>query len=658
MTLKFRDRIALLVALPAVALIAVTLVTLVLGRLNRAQLTGIETHYLPLIELDRDAKALFARVPRALEDAASAAEDAKLAEADALADELRVRLLADARTIVLNGGDPQRLLADFESYYARARSLSAALIASDSPDDLAPQIEAMRQAQVAFAARLDQATSPDRERLVAAFRGARATQTQSLWIDIVVAAAALALMVALSWRIIRRTVGALAAVSVGVERMAQGDFGHRIEFAAGDELGDLVRQANDTARKLHEYRERLERAAWIETGLTELAEHTGGELDPAALADKAVRQLAGYLPARAAAAYALDDDSGLAPLARFAAGGDGSAELAPPALAADDVAAAVDVRADDPAVASQAIAGGHRVVVPLVHDGRAIGAVALVLAEAPSARQLELLGRVRTALGIALRVAESRRRESALLHATQRHAAEVRTANQELEAFSYSVSHDLRTPLRGIDGFSQALLEDYHDVLDATGQDYLRRVRAAAQRMAELIDDLLSLSRVSRADLAYEAVDLSAQATAIAAELQRGDPSRSVELRIEPGIVVRGDPRLLRITLENLLGNAWKFTGRTAGAVIELGRRRDGDDEVLFVRDNGAGFDMQYAERLFGAFQRLHTEREFPGTGIGLATVQRIIHRHHGRIWVDAAVDRGATFSFTLPAGTPGAPLP
>lgn len=226
----------------------------------------------------------------------------------------------------------------------------------------------------------------------------------------------------------------------------------------------------------------------------------------------------------------------------------------------------------------------------------------------------------------------------------------LEATNHELEAFSYSVSHDLRTPLRGIDGFSQALLEDYKDRLDAQGVDYLHRVRAASQRMALLIDDLLQLSRLTRAPLRNEQVNLSAMAAAIASDLQDANSQRRVTFRIADGIVVHGDPRLLRLALTNFLNNAWKFTARHAQAVIEFGVTNHNGTPAYYVRDDGAGFDMAYADKLFGAFQRLHPAAEFEGTGIGLATVQRIIHRHGGRVWAEGEVEKGATFYFTLPA--------
>jgi len=228
---------------------------------------------------------------------------------------------------------------------------------------------------------------------------------------------------------------------------------------------------------------------------------------------------------------------------------------------------------------------------------------------------------------------------------------EVVSANKELEAFSYSVSHDLRAPLRSIDGFSQALLEDCAGALDEQGTNYLRRVRAATQRMGQLIDDMLNLSRMTRAAMHPERVDISALARAVAVELERTQPERLVNFQVADDLESMADAHLLRIVLENLLGNAWKFTSKRAHANIAVGSAKSSGGLAYFVRDNGAGFDPSYADRLFGAFQRLHATTEFPGTGIGLATVQRIIHRHGGRVWAEGAVDRGASFYFTL-AGT------
>lgn len=231
-----------------------------------------------------------------------------------------------------------------------------------------------------------------------------------------------------------------------------------------------------------------------------------------------------------------------------------------------------------------------------------------------------------------------------LLH----HTAQLESANRELEAFSYSVSHDLRAPLRSLDGFSRALIEDYGRILDSTANEYLERIRLAAQRMGQLIDDLLQLSRLTRQPMNSQTVDLSALAATIVSEFRKSADGRQVEVTIAPGMVAQGDSRLLAVALQNLIGNAWKYTSRKPAAHVHVGVRHDDLTPVFFVKDDGAGFEMEYAGRLFGAFQRLHTAEEFEGTGIGLATVQRIVHRHGGRVWAEAAIDCGATFYFTL----------
>jgi len=270
-----------------------------------------------------------------------------------------------------------------------------------------------------------------------------------------------------------------------------------------------------------------------------------------------------------------------------------------------------------------------------------------------SAPLMEML----VAYGLAFREREDERRRAeqaleeyseGLEEMVEQRTAELKAANKELESFAYSVSHDLRAPLRAINGFSKALLEDCGDGLSARGKDYLNRVMAGTQRMDQLIDDLLQLSRLTRAEMRYGSVDLSAMAGEIADELRQGEPDRHVEFTIAPGLTGWGDHTLLRDVLNNLLANAWKFTSGHDRARIEFGVVQSAGETAYFVRDDGAGFDMTYADKLFGAFQRLHKVDEFPGTGIGLATAQRIIHRHGGRIWAEGAVNKGATFYFTL----------
>jgi signal transduction histidine kinase len=251
------------------------------------------------------------------------------------------------------------------------------------------------------------------------------------------------------------------------------------------------------------------------------------------------------------------------------------------------------------------------------------------------------------------------RRQAELLKASEQEARELAAEqaelvrdlehkNRELESFSYAVSHDLRAPLRRIESFSRAVRDSQADRLDEAGRHYLERVREASQQMSQLIDDVLYLARVTRTETREQEVDLSALATLLLDRMREADPGRAVECKVRPGVTVLADGQLLRIAMENLLQNAWKFTGQTPVARIEFGLTSAAGEPTYFVRDNGAGFDMAYADRLFGPFQRLHLQSEFSGTGIGLATVQRIIHRHGGRVWAEGMPGQGATFHFTL----------
>jgi light-regulated signal transduction histidine kinase (bacteriophytochrome) len=329
--------------------------------------------------------------------------------------------------------------------------------------------------------------------------------------------------------------------------------------------------------------------------------------------------------------------------------------------------------------------------VPLIENQKLWGLLCIHQCNGPrqwQAIEIEFVTQIANHLSVALQQAElfvelrseiserqqAEQRATALNEGLRQAILELKSVNKELESFSYSVSHDLRAPLRSIDGFSQALLEDCSAQLNNTGQDYLHRIRTATQRMGQLIDDLLTLSRVTRSDMSPSEVDLSRIATRVCNDLQRTQSERLAEFMIQPGLLAQGDERLLQVVLENLLNNAWKFTAKHAQAKIEFGsilpkkdraEKREEDcaedrekdrvkdraipsHPIYFVRDDGAGFDMAYADKLFGPFQRLHGTHDFPGNGIGLATVQRIIHRHGGRVWAEGTVGQGAVFYFTL----------
>jgi PAS domain S-box-containing protein len=260
-------------------------------------------------------------------------------------------------------------------------------------------------------------------------------------------------------------------------------------------------------------------------------------------------------------------------------------------------------------------------------------------------------GKIIGIIGFSLDVTERKKAEKVILELNEtlrRNNVELEALNRELEVFAYSVSHDLRAPLRTIDGFSLAILEDYSNKLDDQGKDYLKRLRGSSQKMAQLIDDLLKLSRVTRSEMHSDPVDLSGMVRKRSSELQGEQPDRLVEFVISPKVHVIGDKNLLAVVVDNLLGNAWKYTGKHPSARIEFGTTEINGKTAYFFKDDGAGFDMKYKAKLFAPFQRLHTSEDFPGTGIGLATIQRIVRRHGGEAWAEGETEKGATFFFTL----------
>lgn len=324
--------------------------------------------------------------------------------------------------------------------------------------------------------------------------------------------------------------------------------------------------------------------------------------------------------------------------------------------ALDDIMSLVAERARVPIASPVGWALRQRSVAYLQEDAVLIarGGAATPIADSVAPMMNEL-GEVVGGVMVFRDVTEQRRMEceiqrlnAELEHRVVQRTEQLEAANRELEAFSYSVAHDLRAPLRGIDGFSQMLIEDHASNLGPEGVEQLQLVREATRRMAQLIDDLLRLSRIATADLQKEPVDLSYLARTVTDVLRRAHLNRAIEVVIPDTLIVEGDERLLQIVLENLIGNAWKFTSNTANAMVELGTLDQQDTRVCFVRDNGPGFDMSYAQKLFGAFQRFHSANEFEGTGVGLAIVQRVIHRHGGRIWAESSIGHGTTFYFAL----------
>jgi PAS domain S-box-containing protein len=441
----------------------------------------------------------------------------------------------------------------------------------------------------------------------------------------------------LSWRITRP----LAELTDAAERLSEGDLSARAMVKRSGELGVLADSFNRMADAVSESRQTLE--ARVDARTAKLA----SAVAQLRVSEARFRSLA----ASASDAIIIGDAQGRITFVNRA--GEEMLGYAPGALVGRPIVELVP-----PQHRAAHVLGHERFVTTGArhHAGEVMELHALRQDGSIIPIDLSITGWEENdarSVGAILRDTTAR---TALNTALRERARELEDINRELAAFSYSVSHDLRAPLRGIRGFSQALIADHSAHMDAQGLDYLHRVDAAADRMGQLIDDLLELSRVSRTDLRRESVDLTAIADHLMAELRRRAPEREVEFIRPDRLDATGDPRLLRLVMQNLLDNSWKFTAPAAHARIELGLEQDGAEPCYFVSDNGAGFDMRYADKLFDVFQRLHSEAEFHGTGVGLAIVQRIVHRHGGRVWGDGVVGTGARFHFTLggAAASPG----
>lgn len=484
------------------------------------------------------------------------------------------------------------------------------------------------------------------------------------------------------------------ALKNSVTQFGQGNLDIRFPSQSKDELGALAREFNtmadaivekekllqDNAKNLEErVRERTARLAFLANASRTLSESFDYSDRLTKLAELAVPQIADWSsvdildsngmlqrlavvhtdPKKVAYAYELQrrfPPDPNAPRGNYNVIRTGQSEFYP--VISEELLVASTDDAEILGIIRQ-LGLSSSMTVPLLAHGHALGTLTLVMSEsgrhfdsADLALVEDLARRAALMIDNAKLFKETQKLNSELEQRVQERTAHLTAVNKELEAFSYSVSHDLRAPLRAVDGFSQALLEDYNDVLDAMGKDFLNRIRTESQRMGNLIDDLIGLSRFSRMEMNFVKVDLTKMVREIAAECQSKEPERQVDISIQEGVSGCGDERLIHVALQNLINNAWKFTSKTPQARIEFGCTISNGTPEYYVRDNGAGFDMAYVNKLFGAFQRLHGMNEFTGTGIGLATVQRIMHRHGGFIRAEGKVNAGASFYFTLGENT------
>ncbi|HEY4012822.1 MAG TPA: PAS domain S-box protein [Polyangiaceae bacterium] len=606
MHISLRAKVMTVVAVTAVAFASLVGASELVARRVQHQLYAIREHYVPRVELEPALRGQLERLERAFQDAVASHDVDALDAVGDLRQAFLAQLAAGQGALDPNAADALRLA--LATYCAEADDVSRRLIANETGEALGERIAAMQADQFRLTALIQTSTSVDRQALASAFTQAAAAESEAGSYRLGISIACLAVAFALAAWIGRGIIRSFAALAEGLDRFGAGDFRRHIHVKGHDELADLAEQANAMASRLEVVSKEQQQSEAKFRSLMESAPDAMvimGQDGRIALVNAQTERLFGYSRDELAGAPV---EILMAEKHRAAHGEGRASYFREPRIRS--MGAALDLY-------------GRR------KDGTEFP-VEITLSPIDTEEGTLVSGAIRD-------VTERKRIESAL-----------RFSNKELEAFSYSVAHDLRAPLRGIHGFSHALLEDSADKLDDEGKEFLRRICAGAERMAELIDALLTLSRVSRMKIQRQSVDLSALAHIVVGQLRASTPDRTVEFVAEPGIRANGDAPLLRAMLENLLGNAWKFTGARPEARITFGCKYEESAPVYYVADNGAGFDMAFANKLFAPFQRLHTVQEFAGTGIGLATVQRIVRRHGGEIWAEAALGKGATFLFTL----------
>ncbi len=602
MRLTLRVKLAVLVGITALALLLIIVAEDVIAHRAERQLVTLQQRYLPKVELEPSLSAQLERISRGFQDAVAERDLELLHNAADLKNGFLKQL--DAAHAAVDPKDAAALKQATEAYFAAGQDVSRRLIAGETGEAVVDAMGDMQSKQARAAAQIKLTAGLDRQDLTAAFaevaRDEATARSYRLGISLVCLAAVLLLTIGIGRGMLR----SLRELMAGLTRFGSGDFRQPIQALGHDELGDVAQHANRMAASLDDLTRQRSKAAAQFRALLESAPDAmviANQQDRIVFVNAQTEKLFGY-PRHQLLGHAV----------QLLLPGTSDRETNEPGRPGEEAAVA-----------------SHREPFGRRKDGSELP-VEITLSPLETDEGLLLSRAIRN-------ITERKRIEN-----------ELQMSNRELEAFSYSVAHDLRAPLRGINGFSLALLEDSADKLDDTGKDYLRRIGEGATRMGQLIDALLGLARVTRKELRRESVNLTQQVEAVMKQLQASEPDRKVELVNQSGVVAQGDSQLLRALLENLLGNAWKFTGKRPEGRIAFGCDVQKGVAVYYVGDNGAGFDMAYAAKLFTPFQRLHSAAEFAGTGIGLATVQRIVTRHGGRIWAEGRVGQGATFFFTL----------